>query len=145
MATVPEKEAVVAPARRQGVVTPIVAYRARSIARRAVTYAVLILLALVTIFPLVWMLSTSVKDPQDVFSGSLLPTTIRLSNYQQVWIDVEIPRHFVNSLFVAVMTVAIVVAASTLAGYAFARFEFPARDVVFYIFLASLMIPGQVI
>jgi ABC-type glycerol-3-phosphate transport system permease component len=145
MATVPEKEVVVAPARRRGVATPITAYRARSIARRAVTYAVLILLALLTIFPLVWMLSTSVKDPQDVFSGSLLPTTIRLSNYQQVWIDVEIPRHFANSLFVAVMTVAIVVAASTLAGYAFARFEFPARDVIFYIFLASLMIPGQVI
>src|SRR6266566_3286370 len=95
MATIPEKEVVVAPVRRQGMVASIVAYRARGIAWRAVTYVVLILLALVTIFPLVWMLSTSVKDPQDVFSGSLLPTTIRLSNYQQVWIDIDIPRQVI--------------------------------------------------
>ena len=53
MATVPEKDVVVAPAQRQGATTPVAVYRARSIARRAVIYVVLILLALVTIFPLV--------------------------------------------------------------------------------------------
>jgi ABC-type glycerol-3-phosphate transport system permease component len=121
------------------------AYRVQGIAWLTATYIVLILLALLTIFPLVWMLLTSVKAPQDVFSGSLLPSTLQLSNYPQVWNDMNFPAHFANSLFVTAMTVALVVVVSTLAGYAFARFEFRARDMLFYIFLAALIIPSQVI
>ena len=144
MTSVPENS-VISPAHRRSISSPTVAYRARRAVKRAATYCVLSLLAVATIFPLVWMLSTSVKQSQDVFSGSLLPTTINLSTYPQVWTDMDFPQHFLISVFVTVMTVVIVVAVATLAGYAFARFTFPARDVIFYTFLASMMIPGQVI
>jgi ABC-type glycerol-3-phosphate transport system permease component len=143
MATVGGSKAAVTARRERS--TGLTAYRARRLVIRTGTYVVLILLALVTIFPLVWMLSTSIKEQQDVFSGSLLPATLNFSTYPQVWTDMDFPSHFLNSLFVTTMTVAIVVAASTLAGYAFARFDFPGRDLIFYAFLAALIIPGQVI
>jgi ABC-type glycerol-3-phosphate transport system permease component len=143
MATVGESKTVVTAGRERP--AGLSAHRVRRIVIRTAAYIVLILLALLTIFPLVWMLSTSIKEPQDVFGGSLLPATINLSTYSQVWTDMDFPSHFLNSVFVTAMTVALVVAASTLAGYAFARFEFPGRDIIFYSFLAALIIPGQVI
>lgn len=145
MATRASGQDVAAAARRGERPSALSAHRLRRFAVRAGTYIVLVLLALLTVFPLLWMLSTSVKQPDDVFSGSLLPSTLNLSTYQQVWIEMDFLHHLLNSVFVTAMTVAIVVAASTLAGYAFARFQFPGRDVIFYIFLAALIIPGQVV
>ncbi|HZS86199.1 MAG TPA: carbohydrate ABC transporter permease [Chloroflexota bacterium] len=144
MATVRESKSV-APAQTRHRTAGLTAYRARRFVQRAGTYLILIALALVTIFPLLWMLSTSVKEPQDVFSGSLLPATFNVSTYQQVWVTMDFVAHFANSAFVTALTVAIIVAVATVAGYAFARFSFPGRDVIFYIFLASMIIPGQVI
>jgi ABC-type glycerol-3-phosphate transport system permease component len=144
MTTVPGKNAV-APAQRRDMTTSLAAYRMRRMASRTGTYLVLILLAVMTVFPLAWLLSTSVKQPQDVFSGSFLPTTINLGTYSQVWTDMDFLRHFVNSMVVTALTIAIVVVVATVAGYAFARFEFRGRDVIFYIFLASMIIPGQVV
>lgn len=114
-------------------------------AKRAATYAVLIVIALLQIFPLMWMVLTSLKERREVFGGSILPSTLEFGNYVRVWTALNAPRHFANTAFVTAMTVAIVVCVATLAGYAFARLEFPGRDLLFYIFLGSMMIPGQVI
>lgn len=119
-------------------------YRGLSLAKQIGTYMILILLAALQIFPLAWMLLTSIKDRREVF-GSILPTTVEFSNYVRVWSLLEAPRHFGNTAFVTAMTLAIVVSVATLAGYAFARLEFPGRDIIFYIFLGSMMIPSQVI
>jgi ABC-type glycerol-3-phosphate transport system permease component len=119
-------------------------YDARKRLSRAITYVILILLAAILAFPLVWMVLTSFKNQREVFS-SLLPKSIDFSNYLRVWTTLDLPRHLANSVYVTVLTVTIVVVVSTLAGYVFARYQFRGRDLIFYIFLGAMMIPGQAI
>ena len=119
-------------------------YKVTSIAGRIGKYAIAILLLLLTIFPLVWMALTSVKNQREVFTA-LLPTTVDFTNFQRVWLAMNFPRQFTNSVVVTVMTVAVVVAVATVTGYAFGRLEFPGRDVLFFIFIGMMMIPPQVI
>jgi ABC-type glycerol-3-phosphate transport system permease component len=107
-------------------------------------YTVLILLALVQIFPLAWMVLTSLKDRREVFSGSLLPSTFHFENYPRVWTAIDAPIHFANSLIVTALTIILVLTLATLASYAFARFRFPGNNLIFYTFLLSMIIPGQV-
>jgi ABC-type glycerol-3-phosphate transport system permease component len=103
-----------------------------------------IVLAVLTIFPLVWMVLTSLTPQNQVF-GALLPTTLDLSGYGRVWTAGSFPHAFANSVFVTAMTVVIIVGVATLTGYAFARLTFPGREWIFYVFLAAMMIPGQAI
>jgi ABC-type glycerol-3-phosphate transport system permease component len=107
-------------------------------------YFLAIGLLLFTIFPVVWMIITSVKNSREVFD-SFLPKTLDLTNFPRVWEVMTFPRQFMNSIFVTAATVLIVVCVATLTGYAFARLVFPGRDIIFYIFLGSMMIPPQVI
>ena len=119
-------------------------YRLRHYLLRVLNYGLLIWLAIVTGFPLFWMLFTSVKERREVF-GTFLPKTIDFSNYARVWTGLNLSQHLLNSVFVTGLTVIIVAATVTLAAYAFARLEFPGRDIIFYIFLAAIMIPGHAI
>lgn len=111
---------------------------------RMLIYVVLVAIAVVEAFPLLWMLMTSVKNQREVFS-SFLPTRLDFSNFQRVWIAMNLPMHLANSIYVTVLTVCIVVVVATSAGYAFARYRFPGRDLLFYIFIGAMMIPGQAI
>ncbi len=116
----------------------------RKILAAAITYIILTLLAVFLAFPLVWMLLTSFKRQREVFS-SFWPKTLDFSNYQRVWTTLDLPRHLANSAYVTLLTVTIVVVVATLAGYAFARYQFRGRDMIFYIFLGAMMIPSQAI
>lgn len=120
------------------------AYQIRRQLQVNVTYTFLLVVAVVMAFPLFWMVLTSLKQQRDVFT-SFLPRMITLSNYERVWNAMNLPVHLGNSLYVAGLTVLIVVITSTLAGYAFARLEFPRRNMLFYIFISAMMIPGQAI
>jgi ABC-type glycerol-3-phosphate transport system permease component len=111
---------------------------------RTLTYVVLVALVVVEAFPLAWMLLTSVKNQREVFS-SFLPATLDFSNFRRVWVAIDLPTHIVNSLYVTTLTVMIVVCVATCAGYAFARYHFRGRDILFYIFIGAMMIPGQAI
>jgi len=119
-------------------------YRLARGLRYALTYAILIILSIVMGFPLFWMVLTSFKNQREVFT-SFWPTSYELTNYRRVWDSMNLPHHILNSLYVSGLNVAIVVVAATLAGYAFAKLKFPKRDVIFYFFLAAMMIPGQAI
>ena len=107
-------------------------------------YLILLALTVVMAFPLVWMLLTSFKDQREVFS-TFWPTTFQLSNYERVWDAMNLPHHMLNSVYVTALNVLIVVVTATLAGYAFAKLKFPKRDIIFYFFLAAMMVPGQAI
>jgi ABC-type glycerol-3-phosphate transport system permease component len=121
------------------------AQRCARLLRQTGTYTILLLLVVLTVFPLVWMLLTSLKGPRDIFDGPLLPASLSLSSYQRVWNGLDFPRHFGNSAFVTVMTVAVVVVAGTPAGYAFARLRFPGREWAFFLFLGCMTIPTAAI
>jgi ABC-type glycerol-3-phosphate transport system permease component len=119
-------------------------YRRVALVRQIAVYAILVVLAVLTIFPLVWMILTSLTPENEVF-GSIVPSTIDVSAYGRTWTSMNFPHAFWNSVYVTVLTVAIVVVVSTMTGYAFARLTFPWRDGIFYVFLAALMIPGAAI
>ena len=111
---------------------------------RALIHVILILIAIVEAFPLVWMILTSLKDTHEIFN-TVLPTHIKWDNFPRVWFAMNFPLHLANSLYVTGLTVALVVGLATPAAYAFARYRFPGREVVFYAFIGVMMIPPQAI
>lgn len=122
----------------------ITPYRALQWGKQLVTYALLLVLTTIMGFPLFWMAATSLKNQREVFS-SFWPQRLDFTNYDRVWNAMNLPTHLENSFYVTGLNVLIVVIASTLAGYAFARMKFPKRDLIFYVFLSAMMIPGQAI
>lgn len=95
--------------------------------------------------PFVWMVSTSFKYPGDVMTVDIewLPSRVTLDNYIKVF-EYPVLRWGFNSVVQAGVSTFLCVLFGAMAGYALARMRFPGRDVLFYVFLASLMIPTEV-
>ncbi len=98
----------------------------------------------ISVFPLLYMVSLSFQPTSDILtSGAVLfpahPTT---SNYAIAWSQSSFHTYFVNSLIVAAGTVLITVVASSLAAFAFARYHFAFKEIIFYVFLAALAVPS---
>lgn len=111
-----------------------------------VAYALVFSGAALMLLPFWWMLITSVRLPDEVytFPPDLWPGVWHWENFATVLQAAPFARFFANTLFVAAVVTTGNVLLSAMAGYAFARLEFKGRDVVFWLFLASMMIPGQV-
>ncbi|RIK44614.1 MAG: sugar ABC transporter ATP-binding protein [Chloroflexi bacterium] len=120
--------------------------RARRTGVKLLVFVLLLLGAFIQLLPLVYMLSTSLKQPSDVFRmpPEWIPDPIVFANYVQVWNRVDLARGFVNSMTVAVISTAGEVLVSALAGFAFARMRFPGRNAFFGLLLVTMMIPGVV-
>lgn len=102
----------------------------------------LILVSLSCIFPLVWMFSSALKTQATVFSDmSLFPAHPHWGNFYLAWTKGGFGIYFFNSIFYTLTVVIGVVFIASLAAYAFARLEFPGKNIFFYMFLATLMIP----
>ena len=95
--------------------------------------------------PFVWMVSTSLKYPEDVMTKGIewLPHRVTLNNYIKVF-EYPVLRWAFNSVVQASISTSLCVFFGALAGYAFARFRFPGNRLIFLIFLSSLMIPAEV-
>jgi multiple sugar transport system permease protein len=111
------------------------------------SYTGLTVLAMITILPFVLMVSTGLKPEKELFStaGSLFGSRLAWENFYDAWHVLPFNRFFANTLFVSAAVTLLEVFTSSLAGYAFARLRFPGRDTMFYMYLGTLMIPGQVI
>ena len=108
----------------------------------AVRYGILGLFALACLYPLLLIVSTALKDPIDVSANPFaLFTSVRFANIEDAWELALFKDYFWNTVVITVPTVLGVVALSVAAGYAFARLEFPGRNVLFYVFMLGLMIP----
>ncbi|WP_341487317.1 carbohydrate ABC transporter permease [Pararhizobium sp. A13] len=119
----------------------------RSPVASALIHAALIAASIAMIYPLLWMVSASVRPEDEIFSStSLLPSSIDLGSYVRGWfgLDISFGRFFWNSLVVSVLTVIGNVVACSLAAYAFARLRFKGRNFWFAIMLGTLMIPYHV-
>jgi multiple sugar transport system permease protein len=119
-------------------------------AKRAGQYAALIAGGLAMMIPFLWMLSTSLKTRAEVFSSAPLsfPTGLHWENYSNMWFalpDVTFGTFFQNSLFIASMATIGQLITCSMAAYAFAVLEFPAKRVLFALILATLIIPFQVV
>jgi multiple sugar transport system permease protein len=110
------------------------------------TWAVLGLGAVAMLLPFAWMLSTSFKTGEFTFviPPQLIPTAPTIDNYAKIFAAVPMGKFLLNSIFVSVVSTALMVLNCAMAGYAFARIKFPGREIVFYAYLATLMIPQQV-
>lgn len=109
-------------------------------------YAMLMVGALIMLLPFVWMISTSLKTGEATFvtPPQLIPASPTTINYEKAFAAVPMGQFLVNSIFVSVASTVLMVLNCAMAGYAFARIKFPGRDILFYAYLATLMIPQQV-
>jgi multiple sugar transport system permease protein len=102
--------------------------------------------SLVMLLPFAWMLSTSLKSPAEIFVYPLIwiPKQPAWDNYPQAFHAAGFGRLYLNSLFVAISSTSLSLLTSSAAAYAFARLKFRGRDTIFILYLATMMIPGQV-
>jgi multiple sugar transport system permease protein len=122
--------------------------KTRGRVRRIITHAAIIICAVLMIYPLLWMVSSSFKPDSHIFSEpGLWSTTWTLDNIVQGWNQLGIPFavFFGNSAIVAAASVVGNLFSCTLAAYAFARLEFRFKTVLFAFMLGTIMLPFQVI
>jgi multiple sugar transport system permease protein len=97
------------------------------------------------VFPFVWMISSSLKLPADIYSLSLIPPKPTLDNYRTVLEETKYIRWFVNSLVIALITTASVAFFASVSGYALAKFKFPGQTAIFILILSTLMVPTEML
>ncbi len=115
------------------------------VALRLLTYVSMVALALVFMFPLLYMLSTSFKTNQAQFNfPPVLPTVWDWRNYPLGWTTVGFGHFYLVSLTYAVLSMLGVLFSCSLAAYALARLRFRLRDTIFFIVVGTLLLPGQV-
>lgn len=116
--------------------------KAKNLSVSALIHALLIGVSLLCLFPLVWAFSSSLKTQATVFSDmSLIPKNPQWSNYVEAWTKGDFGLYFMNSVFYTSVVVVGVILISSLAAYAFSRFEFPGKNFLFYMLIATMMIP----
>lgn len=107
-----------------------------------VTQIVLIAWAVMVIFPFLWMIMTSFKTNIDIlFSPWKLPAALEWDNFNRAWNQAHIGRYFLNSFIVIIMSLTGTLFVSAMAAYVLARFSFPGRSALYYLFMAGLMFP----
>jgi putative chitobiose transport system permease protein len=114
--------------------------------KNALWYVILVAMSVITVFPFAWILLTSFKGPNDlIFSvpPQFLPNDPTLNNYTKVWDALPIPSFFLNSITVSVAVVILNVLVASLAAYPLAKMRFRGRDAIFYLLLATLIVPVQ--
>jgi len=108
----------------------------------AVTHIILGAVALTCLFPVFWMISSSLKTQDLIFTKmTLLPEVWNWSNYVSAFVKADFGTYFFNSVFYTIVGVFFIIFISSLAAYAFARLKFPGRNVLFYMLIATLLIP----
>ena len=112
-----------------------------------IRFVILVALALVTLFPLAWILSGSFKPLEQVFLIPIkwIPDPVRWQNYPEAWTSQNFTQNLINSVIVTFSQVFIHVFFSALAGFGFAKHNFPGKEVLFVIVLSMTLLPIQVI
>jgi multiple sugar transport system permease protein len=103
---------------------------------------------LLMLMPFGWMISSSLKKPIEVFAFPIqwIPQDVQWHNYKTVWLNEYYPfyRFYVNSLMVGALSIAGTLFVSATSAYAFARVNFPGKNVIFLAYLATLMVPQHI-
>ena len=109
------------------------------------TYAFLLLMALVVLFPFYWMIISSLKSLEEyrLAVPTFWPKRMILANYADAFTTANLGRLFVNTMIVGVVSTLLSLVITVLSAFAFARLEFKGRDAMFAALLATMMIPGE--
>ena len=109
------------------------------------TYAFLLLMALIVLFPFYWMIISSLKTLEEYRMSvpTFWPKTVMLSNYAEAFTTANLGRLFLNTMYVGIVYTLLSLVITVLSAFAFARLEFKGRDTMFGAMLATMMIPGE--
>jgi len=120
--------------------------KVNQILKMLLQYILLIIGGFAMILPFLWMLSTSLKNSNAVFvmPPQFIPSFITLDNFVEVFSAFPFLRFMLNSVFVAVLATLGLLIVSSMAGYAFARLDFWGKELLFMLYLGTMMIPSQV-
>lgn len=115
------------------------------LAKRTVAHVLLVIGVVISIFPFYWMFVMSTTSNEDIFSypPKLIPGPNLWTNIEKVIEGVPFWSSLINTIIVSVLTTVLVLFFSSLAAFAFAKFEFPAKRTLFVFLLATFMVPGQ--
>ncbi len=116
------------------------------LAQRAAAHATLIFFGIIFVLPFVWMISSSLKPNADIFSVPvrLIPENVVFSNYPEAITAIRFLRYLSNTFIYAIGLMVGAIVSNVFIGYGFARVEWPGRDIVFIIVIATMMLPSQV-
>lgn len=116
--------------------------------KKTLIYLLLVVWALIVLFPFYWMILTSVKS-YGAYNAEYIPSFFTLSptlqNYVDAFTTVSLGRYLLNTLIFAVITTLLMVIVSTLAAFAFARLDFKGKNLAFTLFLSLMMIPNELV
>jgi len=112
---------------------------------QGISYFFLTFGGLSMVVPFLWMVGTSLKPAGEIYQPSFFPSSPTLANYQEVIFRTEFPHWYLNSLIVAIISTTSVAFFDTLAGYTFAKFDFPLKNLMFLLILSTLMVPTEML
>ncbi len=110
----------------------------------------LILLALMYLFPYVWMVSMSLKADAEIYSGKVLPDAPTLEQYERLFsgyrfgdlvLQINFPDYYKNTIFVTSVSLVLILFTDALAAYAFAKFNFPGKAALFWVMIGTMLLP----
>jgi multiple sugar transport system permease protein len=113
--------------------------------RKAVLYALLVVVVGLVFVPFFWMISSSLKHDNQVFQipTQWIPTEFVWSNYVDIWTRIPLANYLKNSLFLAIVITFLQLLTGSFAAYGFAKLRFPGRDVLFVAYIATIAVPWQ--
>jgi len=117
----------------------------RNFSQKGFTYLILFFGLFIAITPFVWMILTSFMSLGEAQGIRWIPSSFHFENYTIAWQRAEFSNFFLNSVKIAAISLTGQLTVSILAAYAFARIEFPGRDLIFGIMLSTMMIPAMVL
>lgn len=121
--------------------------RSKNIIFTIIKYVVVLSITFSMLLPFLWMLSASFKTNLEVFEFPIrwIPEVFHFENYTNVWEIADYPRMFFNTVKLTAIITVLQIITSTLAAYAFSKINFPERNMMFLLYLATLMVPYQVV
>lgn len=117
--------------------------RSRAIPTQLLAHLILAPIGLIWIYPFLWMVSTSLKTPDQMFGSglNLIPSPLVLENYKRAWVVANFSGYFLNTVILAVATVTIVLLLTSTAGYVLGRYDFPGKKLFIGLIIATTIIP----
>lgn len=109
------------------------------------TYVVLLVGAVLTVFPFLWMIATAFKPGPDIYSLALIPRAPTIANFAKLFEHAPFGTWFMNSVVVAGLTTLSVAFFDSLIGYVLAKMDFKGRNIIFFAILSSIMIPTEML
>lgn len=108
-------------------------------------YAVLVIIALIMLYPFYWTLITSFEPTGNIYQAKILPSGLSLKNYAEMWQGTTVPfwRLILNSVIICTLGVTLTTTLATLAAYPLAKMRFPGRDLIFYAILTLMVLPNE--